>query len=89
MKTWTLVWFLVFPANDSGKVEWELHKAENITRQECFVQLAAKDAEFKEQAMDGIIAGHEIYCKGPEPQGPVGRVVLEPLELQAISFRQR
>jgi hypothetical protein len=66
MKTWTLVWFLVFPPNDSGQVEWELHTAEMNSRQACFVQLAAKDAEFREAAMDGKIAGHEIYCKGPE-----------------------
>lgn len=66
MKTWTLVWFLVFPPNDAGQVEWELHTAEFEARSECFVQLAAKDEEFREQAMDGVIAGHEIYCKGPE-----------------------
>lgn len=72
MKTWTLVWFLVFPPNDSGQTTWELHKHENITRQECFHLLAEYDAEFKERALDGDIRGHEIYCTGPERQGPVG-----------------
>jgi hypothetical protein len=35
MKTWTLVWFLVFPPNDSGQVEWELHTAEAATQGQC------------------------------------------------------
>lgn len=71
MKTWTLVWFLVFPPNDSGQVEWELHTAEAATQGQCFEWLAAKDAEFREDALEGEIAGHEIYCKGPDV-GPVG-----------------
>ena len=72
MKTWTLVWFLVFPPNDAGQTEWSLNTEKNLTRQECFHLLAEKDAQFKEDAMDGKIRGHEIYCTGKEPDGPVG-----------------
>lgn len=71
MKTWTLVWFLVFPPNDAGQTTWELHTQGDLTRQQCFHLLAEKDADFKEDAMDGEIMGHEIYCKGTE-NGPVG-----------------
>ena len=74
MKTWTLVWFLVFPPNDAGQTTWELHSATDITEQTCYEWMAAKDEEFRMDVLDGKIIGHEIYCKN---NGPVNDTVGE------------
>jgi hypothetical protein len=63
MKTWTLVWFLVFPPNDSGDTVWESSRTTDLTRAQCIEQLVEKDQELKNQTLDGNIIGHELYCK--------------------------
>ncbi len=67
MKTWTLVWFLIFPPAGVNKdVSWEFFSETNLTQEQCFEGLAEKEAEFSQQALDGNIKGFEIYCKGEE-----------------------
>lgn len=73
MKTWTLVWFLVFPPNDSGQVEWELHTADTSGETECNLQLAAKDKELEQQVLQNELSGYNIYCNAPK-KIPVWRV---------------
>ena len=63
MKTWTLVWFLVFPPTDDGKNTWEYSREINLTMEQCFAKLADKDDQYNTDALDGKIVGHEIYCK--------------------------
>ena len=63
MKTWTLVWFLIFPPNDAGEAKFEMHSIANLSSQQCFEMLAEKDNQFLEEAHDGKLAGHEIYCR--------------------------
>ena len=63
MKIWTLVWFLIYPANDEGMTTWEIHQVEDITLAQCASFLAKKDEELRELTRDGKIVGHEIYCK--------------------------
>lgn len=66
MKTWTLVWFLVFPPNDAGMARWEMHSQPDMTYSACVKLLAQKDAEYREDAELGEIMGHTIHCEGPE-----------------------
>jgi len=67
MKTWTLVWFLIFPPAGVNKdVTWEFFSEADLTHTQCFESLAEKEAEFSQQALDGNIKGFEIYCKGNE-----------------------
>jgi hypothetical protein len=66
MKTWTLVWFLVFPPNDDGLTTWEYSKTTDLTQSECFAELAELDMQYRLMAMEGLVSGHEIYCKEEE-----------------------
>lgn len=64
MKTWTLVWFLIFPPEGPNKdVTWEATRIPNLTSEQCFAQLAEKDQEYKNLTMSGDVLGHEIYCR--------------------------
>ena len=64
MKTWTLVWFLVFPPEGPNQdVTWEAAKLTNLTRTECFEQLADKDQEYRDLINSGDAVGHEVYCR--------------------------
>lgn len=64
MKTWTLVWFLIFPPEGSNpNFTWEATQINKLTMEECFSQLAEKDNTFRERTLTGEIAGSELYCK--------------------------
>jgi hypothetical protein len=63
MKTWTLVWFLIAPPTDTGQVEWEAGQLNDLTQAQCETQLAENDLQYLLMAKEGILAGHEIYCK--------------------------
>lgn len=63
MKTWTLVWMLIFPADDAGMYGFEYHKQADLTYSRCVELLAKKDQQFKDDVVDGKIAGHQIFCR--------------------------
>jgi hypothetical protein len=64
MKTWTLVWFLVFPpqAGDT-EVTWNLLQQSDLTNSQCFELLVEKDVELRTLTEDRKLAGYEVYCK--------------------------
>jgi len=64
MKTWMLVWFLVYPPSEGGTgVTWEYSQEVNLTRQKCFELLVDKDIELTQHTIDGKLVGHQVYCK--------------------------
>ena len=64
MKTWILVWFLVYtPAGPNKDVIWESSRETNLTMTQCFELLTEKDVELRQQTLDGNIVGHELYCR--------------------------
>ena len=63
MKTWILVWFLISPANEDGTVEWEAGMSKPMTQAECEMQLAEDDLSYYLMAQEGVLAGHQLYCK--------------------------
>jgi hypothetical protein len=63
MKTWILVWFLLSPPNDDGATEWEYGVSRSMTQEQCETQLAEDDLQYLLLAREGILSGHEIYCK--------------------------
>jgi len=70
---WTLIWILVFPPAGVNKpTTWEYSLEKDLTMEECFAQLAVKDAEYKELTASGEILGHEIYCRDPAKEIKLG-----------------
>lgn len=63
MKTWTLVWLLIFPPNDSGQANFEEHRVQLDTFSECVEQLAERDEQFRNDTAEGKLWGHTIYCR--------------------------
>jgi len=64
MKTWVLVWILVFPPEGVNKpTTWEFKSTQGMTMEQCFSELAEMDQNFKMLAQEGEILGHEIYCR--------------------------
>lgn len=64
MKTWTLVWFLVFPPAGVNKdVTWEYFHEKDVTYKSCIAQVAEKVAQYDQELLDGNILGYEAYCK--------------------------
>lgn len=64
MKTWVLVWFLIFPPTGPNKdVTWVYNHQGNMTEQECYDLLEEKDTMLKHKALAGDIVGHEVHCK--------------------------
>ena len=66
MKTWTLVWFLISPPNDAGQVEWEAGQLTDLPQAQCEAELAEDDLQYLLLAKEGVLVGHEIYCKESE-----------------------
>jgi len=67
MKTWILVWFLVYaPEGPNKDVTWESVSEADLTMQQCFKLLTMKEAELRQQMLDGKIIGHQLYCKEEE-----------------------
>ena len=67
MKTWTLVWFLIFPQTEVNKdVTWEFFSESELTQTQCFDAWVEKEAEFSQQVLEKNILGFQIYCKGEE-----------------------
>lgn len=61
MKTWILVWFIMYPpAGPNQDVTWIEFQESNLTRVECFNLLVDKVNELD---ADEDVVGHEIYCK--------------------------
>lgn len=60
MKTWILIWVVMYPQNDSGQYQWKYYDQANLTYNEC-VQLLAKKQ--KEIPLLKNYVGHKIYCK--------------------------
>lgn len=63
MKTWTLIWLLVYPPSDDGLLGWHSSREHNLTQTECHALLDEKEAEWVGQLAAGEIVGYEIYCK--------------------------
>ncbi len=64
MKTWILIWFLVYPpAGPNQDVTWETVQHGGLTMQDCFEQMAEKDVQFKLLHEDGKVIGIQLYCK--------------------------
>lgn len=64
MKTWILVWLLIYPpAGPNKDVTWEYSREINLTQQECIDLLVEKDIVLKQETLAGNLIGHELYCK--------------------------
>ena len=64
MKTWTLVWFLVFPPEGPNKdVTWESGREINMTYSACVAEVAEKEAKYYGYMSDKSVVGYEVYCR--------------------------
>ncbi len=67
MKTWILVWFLVFPpAGPNQDITWQTFQDGGLTMSACFELMGEKDVEFKQLKEDGKVIGVQLYCKEDE-----------------------
>lgn len=77
MKTWILIWFLVFPpAGPNQDVTWETKQEGGLTMTECFDFMVEKDILFKQLKEDGKVIGINLYCK----EDTSGITLQKPLE---------
>ena len=63
MKTWTLVWFLVLPPTDDGRVPLEAGAHKNLTEAECTTQLSETDLQYLLMEKEGLLQAHTMYCE--------------------------
>lgn len=63
MKTWVMVWFLVYPANDDGSVHWESGVTKSMTESECYHEVVEKDLQYTLLLEEKSLTGFTLYCK--------------------------
>lgn len=64
MKTWTLVWFLVFPPEGPNQdITWESIHENDLTQQQCLDRKEKNKRNFEHKLANGELVGFEIYCK--------------------------
>ena len=64
MKTWALIWYLVFPpAGPNQDVTWEAGIQGDLTESVCRSTQVEEELNYEHKLANGDIVGFEIYCK--------------------------